>query len=317
MEEGRDQRVRFPCSYCKRNVNEFGCRCDESGRISRRQLQTLREKFFSEGSFNQEFGDLLFFQVLKYIIETGVPDITSINRRDATSIDTVYEAYARNNRTALIKQIYCERDRITIYLNLLFAFDRHVIDWSNNEYLTVNEDRRERRQNIFPLRLTLGSMNEIPVTMRISGRSFFWEDILQSLESGRTRLQWRCTFYERNGEPIEYESEHDHNGQFFTGMEDYAEDDADFERIVNMLADENQNVARRVPAEKSAVEKLLTVEIKDDCDIGMRCICQERMIEGDLAKKIACGHLYHGRCIIKWFTYSNFCPICKYALPSA
>ncbi|GLJ36307.1 hypothetical protein SUGI_0728920 [Cryptomeria japonica] len=136
-------------------------------------------------------------------------------------------------------------------------------------------------------------MNEIPVTIRISGRSFFWEDILQSLESGRIRLQWRCTFYERNGEPIEYESEHDHNGRFFTGMEDYAEDDADFERIVNMLADENQNVARRVPAEKSAVEMLVTVEIKDDCDTGMCCICQERMTEGDLAKKMACGHLYH------------------------
>ncbi|GLJ36299.1 hypothetical protein SUGI_0728810 [Cryptomeria japonica] len=168
MEEGRDQRVRFPCSYCKRNVSEFGCRCDESGRISRRQLQTLREKFFSEGSFSQE-----------------------------------------------------------------------------------------------------------------------------------------------------YESEHDHNGQFLTGIEDYAEDDADFERIVNMLADENQNVARRFPAEKSAVQKLVTVEIKDDCDTGMCCIYQERMIEGDLAKKIACGHLYQGRCIIKWLTYSNFCPICKYALPSA
>ncbi|GLJ36302.1 hypothetical protein SUGI_0728840 [Cryptomeria japonica] len=254
MEEGRGQSVRFSCCYCKRNVSEFGCRCDESGRISRRQ-----------------FSGLLFSQVLKYIIEIGVPDITSINRRDATSIDTVYEAYARNNRTALIKQIYCERDSITIYLNLLFAFDRHVIDWSNNEYLTVNEDRRERRQNVFPLRLTLDSMNEIPVTIRISGRSFFWEDILESLESGRTRLQWRCTFYERNWEPIEYESEHDHNGRFFTGMEDYAEDDADFERIVNILADENQNV----------------------------------------------GHLYHGKCIIKWLTYSNFCPICKYALPPA
>ncbi|GLJ36311.1 hypothetical protein SUGI_0728960 [Cryptomeria japonica] len=278
MEEGRGQSVRFPCCYCKRNVSEFGCRCDESGRISRRQLQTLREKLFSGGSFNQRFSGLLFSQVLKYIIEIGVPDITSINRRDATSIDTVYEAYARNNRTALIKQIYCESDRITIYLNLLFAFDRHVIDWSNNQYLTVNEDRRERRQNVFPLRLTLDSMNEIPVTIRISGRSFFWEDILQSLES---------------------------------------EDDADFERILNMLADENQNVARRVPVEKSAVEKLVTVQIKDDCDTGMCCICQERMIEGDLAKKMACGHLYHGKCIIKWLTYSNFCPICKYALPPA
>ncbi|KAH9290528.1 hypothetical protein KI387_034645, partial [Taxus chinensis] len=291
MEGAEDAPVQLRCRYCKRNVRAFGCRCDESGRISGRHLRTLREKLFHDGSFNEDFSRVLFIQVLKYIVEIGAPNIPNVNSRSGTSLAAVYEPFARDNKTALLRQIYCDRDRITIFLNLLFPFDTHLMDaWNNdsdNHNIIANEElitAETSPQNIFPLHLTLGYTNEIPVTIRISGRCFYWQDILESVQNGSTVLQWRCTSYEpyRN-DPIEYESR---NGHMIGGMrmEDYAEDDAHYQRIVNMLADryESENEARRIPAASSAVDKLITIEMNNISDMYYCCVCQEHITEDDV-----------------------------------
>lgn len=66
---------------------------------------------------------------------------------------------------------------------------------------------------------------------------------------------------------------------FYTGLEDYGMDDEDFKRIINVFEDdENQNVSRRYPTDKSAMEKLVSVELncKANCEMGILCyICQE------------------------------------------
>ncbi|KAI5418074.1 hypothetical protein KIW84_042640 [Lathyrus oleraceus] len=49
-----------------------------------------------------------------------------------------------------------------------------------------------------------------------------------------------------------------------------------------------------------------TSQIKELC-----CICQEEYMNGEECGKLECEHYFHMKCIKKWFTKKNMCPLCK------
>ncbi|KVH90913.1 Zinc finger, RING/FYVE/PHD-type [Cynara cardunculus var. scolymus] len=45
-------------------------------------------------------------------------------------------------------------------------------------------------------------------------------------------------------------------------------------------------------------------------------ICMELFVPGNNVKQLLpCGHCFHGRCILRWFSSSNTCPICRLTIP--
>ncbi|CAG9858115.1 unnamed protein product [Phyllotreta striolata] len=68
------------------------------------------------------------------------------------------------------------------------------------------------------------------------------------------------------------------------------------------------------PASKSAVEALPdeSVTAKDS-----QCpVCLKEHVQGETAKKLPCGHLYHNDCILPWLSKTNSCPLCRHELPT-
>jgi len=49
----------------------------------------------------------------------------------------------------------------------------------------------------------------------------------------------------------------------------------------------------------------------DECTI-----CFDKLLVGDPALRIPCGHLFHKDCVHKWLESSNQCPVCRYELPT-
>ncbi|KAI5418072.1 probable E3 ubiquitin-protein ligase HIP1 isoform X2 [Lathyrus oleraceus] len=49
-----------------------------------------------------------------------------------------------------------------------------------------------------------------------------------------------------------------------------------------------------------------TSQIKELC-----CICQEEYMNGEECGKLDCEHYFHMKCIKKWLTEKNMCPLCK------
>ena len=53
---------------------------------------------------------------------------------------------------------------------------------------------------------------------------------------------------------------------------------------------------------------------KKDINPNKCLICTEVFKEGDEAIKIQCNHCFHSKCILEWFVFSNYCPICRFVL---
>ena len=56
---------------------------------------------------------------------------------------------------------------------------------------------------------------------------------------------------------------------------------------------------------------VLIGEYKENGDVAMCAICREMFSSGESAKRLACTHLYHSKCILKWFDRNQSCPICR------
>ncbi|KAL2522232.1 E3 ubiquitin-protein ligase [Forsythia ovata] len=156
------------------------------------------------------------------------------------------------------------------------------------------DDTRRRRRDF--LRLRLRDFAARAATRR--NRVLDWADILMGLQDLELQLQVPGS------------------DTFIGNPGDYV-DAAGYEALLQNLV-ENDNGGRRgaPPASKAAVEGLENMVIGKE-EASFACaICKDSLNMGDMAKKLPCGHGYHGDCIVPWLGLRNSCPICRFELPT-
>lgn len=168
-------------------------------------------------------------------------------------------------------------------------FEEHeeVEDRSGNEDPHGDdEDLRRRRREL--LRLRIRDLATRTRSMR--NRILDWAEILMGLE--------------------------DNPDRYVGNPEDYV-DAAEYEALLQTLAETDGGGRKGAPpASKSAVEALLTVKIASESETVVCAICKDLLGVGDAAKRLPCGHKYHGDCIVPWLSSRNSCPVCRFELPT-
>jgi hypothetical protein len=190
-----------------------------------------------------------------------------------------------------------------------------------------NIEGDDKKLNYLQIRLTTVTFmsGKCAVIVDILGQHFDWQQILRQVESDILELRWR--FYHFDGicdgyGQIDYaafntEDEFDSNANEFGDGIDYVFDSNAEEEYEIIFDDDDDNFNRGPPpASKSAIESLPTHIVCVDSGDAYCCICTETIPIGDEAKILPCNHYYHSACIIKWLGFSNFCPLCRYKLPS-
>lgn len=94
-------------------------------------------------------------------------------------------------------------------------------------------------------------------------------------------------------------------------------DAAGYEALLRNLA-ESDNGGRRgaPPASKLVVEGLEVIVIRNEDEVVSCSVCKDLVDVGEEAKRLPCGHIYHGDCIVPWLGARNSCPICRFELPT-
>lgn len=170
------------------------------------------------------------------------------------------------------------------------------LDRSGNEDLHVDdEDLRRRRREL--LRLRIRDLATRTRSMR--NRILDWAEILMGLEDNS----------------IEFRLQVPESDRYVGNPEDYV-DAAEYEALLQTLAESDGGGGRRgaPPASRSAVEALPTVKIVSEAVVC--AVCKDSVGVGEFAKRLPCGHEYHGDCIVPWLSTRNSCPVCRFELPT-
>lgn len=97
-----------------------------------------------------------------------------------------------------------------------------------------------------------------------------------------------------------------------------------FERVMEQLSrveanpnGRETNSRKPLPASKSTVESLPSIEINDNhVEIESQCaVCKDHFELGVIAREMPCKHIYHNECILPWLEIRNSCPVCRHELP--
>lgn len=174
--------------------------------------------------------------------------------------------------------------------------EQHEDRTANVDLRGDDEDLRRRRREL--LRVRIRDLATRTRSMR--NRILDWSDILMGLEDNS----------------IEFRLQVPDSDRYVGNPEDYV-DAAEYEALLQTLA-ENDGSGKRgaPPAAKSAVEALPTVEIVSESEAVACAICKDLVGVGDVAKRLPCGHQYHGDCIVPWLGSRNSCPVCRFELPT-
>lgn len=142
-------------------------------------------------------------------------------------------------------------------------------------------------------------------------------DFANRAGSGRHRiLDWAEILMGLEDNSIEFRLEVPESDRYVGNPEDYV-DAAGYEALLQTLAESDGNGRRgSPPAAKSAVLELPTVEIASEEEALVCAICKDAVAVGEKAKKLPCGHGYHGDCIVPWLGSRNSCPVCRFELPT-
>ncbi|XP_061375267.1 E3 ubiquitin-protein ligase CIP8-like [Gastrolobium bilobum] len=147
----------------------------------------------------------------------------------------------------------------------------------------------------------------------------FTDDELRSILSGSMRnriLDWAEILMGLEDNSIEFGFQVPESERYVGNPEDYV-DAAEFEALLQTLGESDESGRRGAPpASKSAVEALPTVKIASESEAVECAICKDLMGVGEVAKKMPCGHEYHGDCIVPWLSCRNSCPVCRFELPT-
>ncbi|TKY50690.1 E3 ubiquitin-protein ligase CIP8 [Spatholobus suberectus] len=157
-----------------------------------------------------------------------------------------------------------------------------------------DEDLRRRRREL--LRLRIRDLATRTRSMR--NRILDWAEILMGLEDNS----------------IEFRLQVPESDRYVGNPEDYV-DAAEYEALLQTLAESDGGGRRGAPpASKLAVEALPTVKV--ECEGVVCAVCKDLLGVGDAAKRLPCGHQYHGDCIVPWLSSRNSCPVCRFELPT-
>lgn len=142
-------------------------------------------------------------------------------------------------------------------------------------------------------------------------------DFVTRGRSGRNRILDRAEILMGLDEnSIEFRLEVPESDRYIGNPEDYV-DAAGYEALLQTLAESDGGGRRGAPpAAKSAVMELPTVEVASEDDAFACAVCKDMVNVGETAKKLLCGHRYHGDCILLWLSSRNSCPICRFELPT-
>lgn len=91
--------------------------------------------------------------------------------------------------------------------------------------------------------------------------------------------------------------------------------DADYDTLMEQLADSDVHWRGSPPAAKTVVKNLPLVVLGKE-DFAVCAICKDEVEEGEMVNKLPCGHYYHGDCIVPWLRMRSTCPVCRYELPT-
>ncbi|XVE54512.1 hypothetical protein DITRI_Ditri03aG0087900 [Diplodiscus trichospermus] len=81
-----------------------------------------------------------------------------------------------------------------------------------------------------------------------------------------------------------------------------------------LLMEVNEQVGFKA-ASKAAIEGLEKVSGLGRSNECVICLGMEKEEEEMEARRMPCGHVYHGDCIVRWLEKSHLCPLCRYAMP--
>lgn len=142
-------------------------------------------------------------------------------------------------------------------------------------------------------------------------------DLATGTRSRRNRiLDWADILMGLEDNSIEFRLQMPDSDRFFGNPGDYV-DAADYEALLLTMAESDGSGRRGAPpAAKSAVESLPIVEIVSEDQALVCAICKDMVGVGNMAKKLPCGHQYHGDCIVPWLGSRNSCPVCRFELPT-
>ena len=101
------------------------------------------------------------------------------------------------------------------------------------------------------------------------------------------------------------------------------DEDFQFENIINYLMANDNNRYGNPPASKSALNTLISIELKEEILIELKknnlmecAVCKDQFEIQQNIKKIPCNHHFHTECIMPWLKERNSCPVCRFELPT-
>ncbi|XP_076906952.1 uncharacterized protein LOC143563249 [Bidens hawaiensis] len=177
-------------------------------------------------------------------------------------------------------------------------------DTNDDDDDDINNDDEDdvltRRRLRDALRIQLRGVANLAARRR--NRMLDWAEILMRLED----------------QPIGFRLQVSGDDDAYVGNPGDYVDVVGYEALLQRLAESDTGGRRGAPpAAKSAVEGLVTVEVKSS-DGEVCAICKDLVFdnEGKVVKKLECGHMYHGECIVTWLGSKNSCPVCRFELPT-
>ncbi|GLJ24369.1 hypothetical protein SUGI_0465230 [Cryptomeria japonica] len=251
-----------------------------------------------------------FIEVIKACISTGVP-----NQSGMSVTDLPFHVRVEDE---IINEICLYRNSTQIYVKRFC--DKYPITPSQS---SENERARNdsRQSYTLPVRLMYRAPDGImqpqiypDSIIQIPGDGLNWHQILVDVESNIAELQWRkinlafnSSFY------YEYYMDYERHVQGTGGVNPFR---LSFNvEIIGVGIMNDVDIRGPPPAGRSAVENLERETIEENRDF-LCCICQAILLAGEKCVKMPCNHEYHEGCILQWLATSNFCPACKYELPT-
>ena len=71
-----------------------------------------------------------------------------------------------------------------------------------------------------------------------------------------------------------------------------------------------------VPAAQPVIEALKEETVKSNSDSNCCTICLDDFHAGSCVTRMPCCHVFHHQCIVRWLSYSHYCPECRFEMPT-